>query len=291
MAVVLAVLAALGGLAGLAGPASTGFAAGASEVPSTAVVPGRTWADPTEPYLARKAVAASWVEQVGSWSGTASEVAPVELRDTAPTATTTVLAAQSGDLEAESSTIVVLARQTLTEAGAGARIREIALTIELLLEPDGHWSVVPSAGQEDTRTAPPRSTSPPARAVLDDPRIDLPGPARADVEAGRVDDRLLGVLTEMARRHAIGVHVMSTGHRAGAGATTSAHSVGRAVDIRSVDGRAVGPKLVEETSELMNVARAAGASSSGPVLLDGARSSVIADHLHVEVQPSATPTG
>jgi hypothetical protein len=82
-----------------------------------------------------------------------------------------------------------------------------------------------------------------ARELLMNPRIRLTAAARADIAAGRVDGRVLAALAALAQRHTIGVSVLRSGHSRFVAGTRreSRHYHGRAVDIATVDGRAVGP--------------------------------------------------
>lgn len=82
------------------------------------------------------------------------------------------------------------------------------------------------------------------QAVLTHPNIELRPEARADIEAGRVDARLLGVLLFLASEHRLGsVGPFATGHSLYVEGTDtiSNHAYGRAVDIPIVDGVAVSP--------------------------------------------------
>lgn len=82
------------------------------------------------------------------------------------------------------------------------------------------------------------------QAVLTHPNIELRPEARLDIEAGRVDARLLGVLLFLASEHRLGsVGPFATGHSLYVEGTNriSNHAYGRAVDIPIVDGIAVSP--------------------------------------------------
>ena len=76
--------------------------------------------------------------------------------------------------------------------------------------------------------------------VLNNPRIVLSVNARADLEAGIVDPRLVAVLETVARRHALAISVFKSGHsiRTRSGSISN-HFYGRAVDIYAVDGVSV----------------------------------------------------
>ena len=79
--------------------------------------------------------------------------------------------------------------------------------------------------------------------MLADDRITLDSRARADLETpGRVDPRVSAVLLEAAKRFAISIWVIQTGHSYyTAGGSVSNHSSARAVDIGSVGGELVTP--------------------------------------------------
>lgn len=76
--------------------------------------------------------------------------------------------------------------------------------------------------------------------LLRNPRITLTSNARADLEAGVVDLRLIAILDALSRRHTLGISVFKTGHskytRLG---SVSLHYFGRGVDIFFVDGAPV----------------------------------------------------
>lgn len=78
------------------------------------------------------------------------------------------------------------------------------------------------------------------RDLLRNPRISLTPYARADLEAGLVDPRLVSLLSWVAQRHSLTVSVFKTGHskytRSG---SISLHYLGRGADISIVDGSLV----------------------------------------------------
>ena len=77
-------------------------------------------------------------------------------------------------------------------------------------------------------------------ALLDNPNLELPGPARADLASGRVDPRLVSILTSLTKEHKIKLSVVITGHdQYTSGGSVSNHYVGRGLDIASVDGEIV----------------------------------------------------
>lgn len=79
-------------------------------------------------------------------------------------------------------------------------------------------------------------------AVLSHPSIQLRPAARADIERGLVDDRILWILLLAAERHTLSsVGPLVSDHSYYVAGTTrpSNHAFGRAVDFSVVDGRAV----------------------------------------------------
>lgn len=74
--------------------------------------------------------------------------------------------------------------------------------------------------------------------ILNNPEITLTSNARADVEAGIVEPRLLALLDAISRRYTIGVSVFKTGHSKYVKDSdeVSNHFYGRAVDISFVAG-------------------------------------------------------
>ena len=64
----------------------------------------------------------------------------------------------------------------------------------------------------------------------------------ADIKAGRIDPRVIGVLTKLSQEHKITVSCMCSDHsKFTAGGSVSNHFFGRGVDIAAIDGEIVGP--------------------------------------------------
>jgi hypothetical protein len=82
-----------------------------------------------------------------------------------------------------------------------------------------------------------------ALAVLTRPSVALSAEARSDLLAGRVDPRVVRMLTAASTGHRIAVSVIETGHSMLVAGTdrVSNHYLGRAVDIYAVDGVGVSP--------------------------------------------------
>lgn len=171
------------------------------------------------------------------------------------------------------------------------------LDVRVARDGDDVWQV--TGIEAGNPPAPVRSVSALAERVLADPNINLPGPGRADIEAGYVEDSILSVLDQVAQTRVIDVHVVQTGHPVNIFATdrNSQHTLGRAVDIWRIDGQlVVDPSTPRDLLvEVMTVAGPAGATEvGGPFDLNGSRSGYFADavhsdHLHLAVTPGRSP--
>jgi hypothetical protein len=77
-----------------------------------------------------------------------------------------------------------------------------------------------------------------ASDILRNPRITITANARADVEAARVDQRILALLETISRRYTVGVSLFKTGHSKYVKNSDriSNHYYGRAVDVSFVNG-------------------------------------------------------
>lgn len=82
------------------------------------------------------------------------------------------------------------------------------------------------------------------RALLANPRLVLTPIARADLAAGIVDPRVVGLLAAASQYHVIGVSVFRTGHSRYVAGTSSVsnHNCGQAADIFLVDDELVSPR-------------------------------------------------
>jgi hypothetical protein len=85
---------------------------------------------------------------------------------------------------------------------------------------------------------------PTIEAVLANPRLAIYAAGRADIAAGRIDARVLRLLTSLAAEHTLTVTSLQSGHprcavngqAPGPDCTVSNHYYGRAADIGAVDG-------------------------------------------------------
>jgi len=127
--------------------------------------------------------------------------------------------------------------------------------------------------------------------LLANPNLTLPEGARADLEAGVVDPRLVIMLTKLSEKHQISLSVIKTGHGQYVAGTTSEsnHFRGRGIDISYVDGQIVRPDspaariLAEELGSMGpplvpdEIGSPFSIGSGPPYFTDGAHQ----DHIHV----------
>jgi len=233
-------------------PSTTSATAPAPELPQPAVY------EPVagEPVPEVKSLAADLVQTIGTYpigGGTAEEAAQrlggslnpslqqaaMPLLDPAAASSTEIIYPQLGGLtDAEASVMVVYRQRLATDTDE----REVTRTADVRLTrtPDG-WAATAIASIGGDPPPKPPALSAAARAVLAAEAIDLPDSARWDIEAGRIDDRVLQLLSRLAEEHTLGVTVLATGHpeHVFGTASISNHTVGRAVDVWSVDGQPV----------------------------------------------------
>lgn len=317
-----------------ASPTSSATGAGpsgapaAAEAPATTEVPAATGAPVTLPAAPAwsagpgevqpevKLAATRFVELAGTWAGQAGSVPEVEQRlaaaglppglasavapladDAAVAASVEVVYPQYGGLTDDLASVMVVLRQQLLPAGGPATSREVILDVRLRRGEDGGWAV--TGVDPGLPLAPDRPPTPLAEQVLANPAVRLPGPARADILAGRVEDPVLAVLQELARDHVVDVLVTRSGHPTNVFDTdrVSNHTIGRAVDLWRIDDQlVVDPGTPRELlSEVMLAAGRAGATEvGGPFDLNGEgrgffTDPVHADHLHLGVTPGRPP--
>ena len=88
-------------------------------------------------------------------------------------------------------------------------------------------------GVEGTGGAPSRE----ALALLGNAEVVLDADGVADIRAGRIDPRIIAVLTTLSQTHTITVSAMCSDHpKFTSGASISNHYFGRGVDIAAIDG-------------------------------------------------------
>jgi cell wall-associated NlpC family hydrolase len=82
-----------------------------------------------------------------------------------------------------------------------------------------------------------------ALALLGDKRVTFDADGVADLKAGRIDPRIVSMLSTITREHRVTISAVSSDHpKLTTGGSVSNHYYGRAVDIASIDGKPVGPE-------------------------------------------------
>lgn len=280
--------------------------------PSTALPPTTVWrAGPGEPQPEIKQTASAFIETAGTWTGAQGAVVALRSAGVAPdvAATATALEAsdavastvrviypQYGGVAADRAAVMILFDQHLELTDGATTTRQMALDVRLTRRPAG-WQV--TGIKPLTSLGPSVPLSATAQAVLAEPRLELSAPARLDVSSGRMNDRLLRVLLGLAEDWVLAVQVMHTGHIQTVYPTTrvSNHAVGRAVDIRAVDGQpvvdpATSPEMLTEVA--LRAAELGATEVGAPFDLNGDREGfftdiVHQDHLHVGITPGKPP--
>lgn len=172
-------------------------------------------------------------------------------------------------------------------ATPGQPVRRSLVVDVRLSNIEGRWVVTDALPGRPGPAQP--SVTPAVQAVLDDDRIVLPGPARADLLSGLVDDVVAAAMSTLATRWRIGVQVLQSGHPENVFETDrlSAHTIGRAVDIWSIDDVPVIDRERSQWRALMEAGVALGAPQVGGPLDLGPPSGpyftdlVHQDHVHV----------
>lgn len=221
-----------------------------------------------------------------AFADVADKVAP--LLDPQAESQADIVYPQLGGFVATSASVMTVTRiRTLI----GRDTSSVTRTLDVRLERrSGIWTVTDIASLGGDPVERPPTVSEPARRVLDHRQIDLPDSARWDIHAGRIADRLLTIIADIADQQPVGVTVLSSGHplTVFGSSRPSNHIPGRGVDLWSIgvpviDQRGpTGPLrplidrlLVEGVTEL-----------GAPFDADGAKPANFAnlvhqDHLHV----------
>ena len=191
-----------------------------------------------------------------------------------------VIDAQYGGILSSSASVLVVCR-SWTRVPSGA-VRPGGATYDVRLVRSGGWHVV---AVHPSRPGPPaRHVSEAARRVLGHPRIDLPPASRADVLSGRVHDSVLTAMLTLARRYALGVSVVRSGHPLHVFGTSrlSDHPQGRAFDTWRIDGHPVvaGRTPRALVAGYMEAAAAAGSYNVGGPYLLGPAPQFFSDATH-----------
>jgi hypothetical protein len=151
-----------------------------------------------------------------------------------------VVYAQLGGLTPDAAAVLVVLRQRFRRADGQETVTTRTLDLRLR-RAGGRWLLDRLASAGGQPAARPSQLSSVARAVLDDPRIQLPDSARWDIHRGTIHPRLLAAMRAMAERVPYAVTVLASGHPRNVFGTSrrSNHSAGRAVDVYRVDGKLV----------------------------------------------------
>lgn len=202
----------------------------------------------------------------------------------------TVVYPQLGGLTADAMSVMVVVRQRREAEGGATATETRTLDVRLRLV-DGRWRFAELASVGGTAVERPLEISAAARAVVDNPRIELPDSARWDIYRGEVDEELLQTMVDAARRHAYAVAVFKSGHPYEVFGTDrpSAHTAGYAVDVYAVDGAPVVQQRESDTPahRLASSLYAGGVSQIGSPWLLGTGSfsdAVHQDHIHLQKQ-------
>ncbi|WP_130290061.1 hypothetical protein [Pseudonocardia sediminis] len=245
-----------------------------------------TWARATPPDPPAQVTNAGYPRELAATAG------PLFDRPS-PRAITEVVYPQLGGLTPTTASVIVVARQTLPGAPA-AGAREVTLDVRLRYV-GRSWVVSPVVDPPRPESVRARTGGPSTegRSLLASARADLPGPVRHDVETRRLGDRVIGMVRALARGYEIELQVAVSGHPGTVFPSTrlSNHAVGRAVDVRSINGTRVAdirrddPLLVRF---MVDAARAGATEVGGPIVPPGRgffTDEVHQDHIHVGFTP------
>jgi hypothetical protein len=191
-----------------------------------------------QPGVAHRAVAARLLAPGGDPAALLEAAAPMLVPDALSVGE--VVYAQLGGLTPAAAAVMVIVRQALRQPDGETTVMARTLDVRLR-RASGRWVLDELASAGGRPVARPAKLPADARAVLDDPRIQLPDSARWDIHRGAVDPRLLQAMRAMADRHPYAVSVLISGHPRNVFGTNrrSNHNAGRAVDVYAVAGRLV----------------------------------------------------
>ena len=191
-----------------------------------------------QPGTAHRSVAARLLASGGDPAALLEAAAPMLVPEAVSVGE--VVYAQLGGLTPSAAAVMVIVRQALRQAGGETTVTARTLDVRLR-RAGGRWVLDKLVSAGGRPVARPAELPAVARAVLDDPRIQLPDSARWDIHRGAVDPRLLQAMRAMADRHPYVVSVLISGHPRNVFGTSrrSNHNAGRAVDVYAVGGRLV----------------------------------------------------
>nr|WSW41709.1 hypothetical protein OG296_00330 [Streptomyces sp. NBC_01001] len=278
--------------AGAAGCSPGTEASPASPAPSAslpAAVPWRPGPGEIEP--AAKLAAVRLVEALGTWppgqggprnaaqrvaalgiagplaARLAAEAGP--LTPPADQAVVRVIDAQYGGLLPDTASVLIPCAQSTRTGGV---VREGGTTVDVRLDrTSAGWAVTSLHPGRPGPAAPPGAS---ARAVLAQPRIELPPASAADIRSGAVHESVLRAMLRLAETYRVSVSVVRSGHPLNVFGTSrpSDHPVGRAFDVWGIDGRPIVDPATPRSliTVFMRSAAAAGSYNvGGPVRVSG----------------------
>jgi hypothetical protein len=242
-----------------------------------------TWRD------GRGAEAASR-ERLAAAGGRPDAVAPMAaLLGAAPWSSLRVVYPQYGGLLPDRSAASVMTVAEQLRAGNGEVLSRPLVVDVRLARPGDAWVVTDLLLADPPEPA--AEVSDAARALLASDGVSMPAAARADVEAGVVDDLVAGLLVSLGERWRVVVQVLRSGHPVNVFGTdrVSNHTRGRAVDLWAIDGVPVVDRDRSAWRAVMEAAAAYGATEiGGPQDLDGGTGqrpffsdALHQDHLHL----------
>lgn len=140
--------------------------------------------------------------------------------------------------------------------------------------------------------------SPEALALLDNDNVVLDAVGVADIKAGRIDPRVVAVLSKLSEEHEITVSSMCSDHsKFTSGGSISNHYHGRGMDIAAIDGMPVNPgnplarKVATALSSLAPSYRPDEIGTPWPIAGPGYFTDAAhADHLHVAFKRPIDPS-
>lgn len=279
----------VGGL-GLVGCAGTGDGdPGARPSPAGSGAPAAPRDPSSDPSSSPAPSGPEPLPRATPWRPTSEEVEPdakvvaareVERRGRGRGRVTQVVYPQYGGLEATTASVMVVARETRRD---GAALRRTLRTTDVRLARGGTgWRVTEVIPAPDRRAG---RLGRSARRLVDDPRVQLPAPAVADLRAGTVEPLVVDVLLGLAEEFSMSVAVFASGHPPTVFGTDglSNHTRGRAVDVWAVDGRPVVEMPLDDPLliRFLDAARELGSTEiGGPVVPPGDTGVHFANALH-----------
>ncbi|MFC0844513.1 hypothetical protein ACFH04_12470 [Streptomyces noboritoensis] len=197
----------------------------------------------------------------------AAEAGP--LTPSADEAVVRVIDAQYGGILSDSASVLVVCEQSTR---TGTAVRSGGTTVDVRLSPTSSgWEVT---SLHPAAPGPPVPLGASAKAVLAQPRIELPPASAADIHSGKVHESVLGAMLRLAGDYRMSVSVVRSGHPLDVFGTDrpSDHPPGRAFDVWRVDGHPVVDPATSRAliTAFMRAAAAAGSyNAGGPVQLSG----------------------